>query len=138
MPGNDGQEHVMRSIGRSENLRSPVRDVCAADLGGQFNFRCTDVIPRSTVVRGISDTDLCAVNPSNAGFVRRGRAAVRIEHPPTFHARIPDDDRIRPAVMDRIAEERFQRRQTGFSGGRTCAGEHRKADQKKIGIIAAG
>ena len=130
--GHDGEEHVMRSVGRGENLRRPMRDVCATELGGDFDVCCTDVIPRRTVVRGFSDADLRAVNPRDTGLVGRGGAAVRVEHPPTFHARIPDDDRIRRAIVNWIAEEWFRRRRPGFSGGTPCADEQRNADQENI------
>ncbi len=111
--GDDGEKHVVQTVGRGENLRGPMRGFGAADFCGQFNFGSAEVGPRGAGVGRFGDADARAVNPGDAGESGVFGAAVGVEHPPTFHVRIPDDDWIGRAIVNGIAEEWLGRDFTG-------------------------
>src|ERR1017187_8408583 len=127
------EKHLPRSVRRTRHVRRPFGDIRAAVFRRQFNLGHADEFPVRAAIGRFRDADGRAVNPRHAGLPRRVRAAIRVKHPPFFHERVPDQGRIRRAVINRIAIKRLGGNRAGII--RKQSGRKQQTSEEKAGAF---
>ena len=111
----NGQEHLPGAVRRASQVRCPAGHVGATVFHGQIELRHADEFPVRAAVRRFGDPDGRAVNPGDTGKPRCIRPAVGAKHPPIFYERVPDNRRVRRAVVNRVAVKRLGCDRSGSS-----------------------
>ena len=85
-----------------EPRRSAIHDVGCAISGGS-SICASDEFPMRAAVRRFRDADGRAVNPGDTRQARHIRTPVGAKHPPASHQWVPDQRRVRRAIIKPVA-----------------------------------